>query len=191
MKHRSEYRRCKKCGQDRPLLDFHVYDHQGRRRHECRFCYRVRMNASYLKNRDHRLKRAAERYVARPFSEWTEEERKIQRSHQKGYHAEHIRTVIEHYGSRCACCGETEPIFLTMDHIDGGGTAHRESLNSGLYRWLIKNGFPDGFQVLCYNCNFGKSRNGGICPHKVSEPSTTIARASRAKRPEAPSPRKG
>src|SRR2546428_8617676 len=25
----------------------------------------------------------------------------------------------------CACCGETNPAFLTLDHIENGGTAHR------------------------------------------------------------------
>ena len=27
------------------------------------------------------------------------------------------------YGDRCACCGETEPVFLTLDHVHGGGRA--------------------------------------------------------------------
>lgn len=25
--------------------------------------------------------------------------------------------------------------------------------------------YPEGYQVLCYNCNCGKSINNGICPH--------------------------
>jgi hypothetical protein len=31
---------------------------------------------------------------------------------------------------------------------------------------LRKNGFPEGFQVLCANCNIGRHINGGICPHE-------------------------
>ena len=27
-------------------------------------------------------------------------------------------------------------------------------------------GFPDGFQVLCMNCQVGRRDNGGVCPHK-------------------------
>ncbi len=32
--------------------------------------------------------------------------------------------------------------------------------------WLKANNFPPGFQTLCHNCNIGKHRNKGICPHK-------------------------
>ncbi len=78
-------------------------------------------------------------------------------------------TIISNYGGQCACCGETKMEFLTIDHIDGGGTQHRKSLvQSGttIYRWIIKNNFPKGFQVLCLNCNMGRYLNGGICPHQ-------------------------
>ena len=34
-----------------------------------------------------------------------------------------------------------------------------------IYIWLKNNNFPEGFQVLCFNCNCGKARNKGICPH--------------------------
>jgi hypothetical protein len=44
---------------------------------------------------------------------------------------------------------------------------------NSFYMWLIRRGFPVGFQVLCFNCNIGRSMNGGICPHK--EGSTTRA----------------
>jgi hypothetical protein len=27
------------------------------------------------------------------------------------------------------------------------------------------NGFPAGFQVLCFNCNQGRRLNHGVCPH--------------------------
>lgn len=75
---------------------------------------------------------------------------------------------FEHYGTTCACCGEAEEMFLTFDHVNNDGYAHRKIDRSGsnLCRWLIKQGFPEGFQVLCMNCNWGKYRNGGVCPHK-------------------------
>ena len=34
------------------------------------------------------------------------------------------------------------------------------------YKWLRKNGFPPGFQVLCMNCQHGKRMCRGICPHQ-------------------------
>lgn len=78
--------------------------------------------------------------------------------------------VLRHYGGlppKCACCGETELMFLTIDHINGGGRQHRIAIkNYGLTRWLIKNKLPKGFQILCMNCNLGSFLNKGTCPHK-------------------------
>lgn len=40
-----------------------------------------------------------------------------------------------------------------------------------VYRELVKTDFADAdrFQVLCHNCNCGKYRNGGICPHQEAK----------------------
>ena len=79
--------------------------------------------------------------------------------------------VFAAYGGYiCKCCGETEKTFLTIDHMDGGGTKHRKEVGQGdVYNWLKQNNYPVGFQVLCQNCNVGKYRNNGICPHKSTE----------------------
>lgn len=74
--------------------------------------------------------------------------------------------VIQHYGGKCVCCGETKIEFLAMDHINGGGRKHRASIkNSNMYRWIKKNGYPNDFQILCHNCNMAKGFYGQ-CPHK-------------------------
>lgn len=95
---------------------------------------------------------------------------KKDRVRRKVYHDKTRDEVYQAYGGyRCVCCGEIEPLFLTIDHINNDGARHRKSLPSrygGLYYWLIKKGFPKGYQVLCMNCNMGKYRNKGICPHK-------------------------
>lgn len=83
---------------------------------------------------------------------------------------ENRRAAFEHYGERCSCCGENEPCFLAIDHIEGDGTTHRKEINkwgSGFHKWLVDSGFPEGFQILCHNCNMGKHLNGGVCPHKT------------------------
>jgi hypothetical protein len=75
------------------------------------------------------------------------------------------RAVMDHYGNRCACCGETENEFLTIDHKDNDGAAHRKEVDGAtLYRWLMKQGYPANFQILCMNCNWAKGRYGE-CPH--------------------------
>jgi hypothetical protein len=77
-------------------------------------------------------------------------------------------TVIDHYGAQCACCQEDFLPFLTIDHINGGGTQHRIELKqygrgACFYQWLIQNKYPSGFQVLCANCNTAKG-NKEKCP---------------------------
>jgi hypothetical protein len=83
-----------------------------------------------------------------------------------------IRTFEAYGGLKCACCGEEEWCFLTLDHIEGGGNTERFAFFKNKYiaghhmaRELRLRGFPPGYQVLCMNCNFGRRMNGGICPH--------------------------
>ncbi|HYT41427.1 MAG TPA: hypothetical protein VEP90_03720 [Methylomirabilota bacterium] len=71
-----------------------------------------------------------------------------------------VFTVYSDGTPRCACCGELELTVLTIDHINGGGNKHRKQIGYGkgsgahTYRWLIHNNFPEGFRVLCMNCNW-------------------------------------
>ena len=75
-------------------------------------------------------------------------------------------------GYVCSCCGESEPLFLSIDHVDGNGGEHRREMGRGrghgmhLYAWLKQHAYPQGFQILCYNCNHGKHLNGNVCPHQ-------------------------
>lgn len=88
----------------------------------------------------------------------------------KGCHFRLKLKVLDRYGGKCACCGEAEPEFLAIDHINNDGAEHRREIGikgggTMFYQWLVKNNFPNGFQVLCFNCNFAKSQSGG-CPHE-------------------------
>jgi hypothetical protein len=74
--------------------------------------------------------------------------------------------VLDHYGRECACCGSTDR--LQIDHVDGRGREHRQELFGNqragppFYAWLIKQGFPAGFQSLCLRCNRSKG-DGPAC----------------------------
>lgn len=73
------------------------------------------------------------------------------------------REAFDAYGGVCACCGEPEILFLTLDHIvPYDGTGPRAS--SALQRWLKARGYPPGFRVLCFSCNFSLGHHG-YCPH--------------------------
>lgn len=80
--------------------------------------------------------------------------------------------VFDHYGRVCACCGETEESFLTIDHVNNDGAAHRKALGNRqgagprLYLDIIRRGFPADFEVACYNCNCGRAKTKGVCAHK-------------------------
>lgn len=90
----------------------------------------------------------------------------------KRYNDSKKNIVFLHYGAKCACCGETIPQFLSVDHINNDGCKDlaKSGLRRGglsLYIDIIKNNFPDTFQILCMNCNWGKHLNHGRCPHET------------------------
>ena len=71
----------------------------------------------------------------------------------------------------CNCCGVQTLEFLTLDHIldrknDAGVRVGGDRVGQNLYSWLIRMGFPEGFRVLCYNCNCSRGARG-YCPHEL------------------------
>jgi hypothetical protein len=73
--------------------------------------------------------------------------------------------VLAHYGGVCACCAEHRYEFLSIDHPNNDGAAHRRDVGPNFRRWLKRQGFPPGYRVLCMNCNFARGRFG-YCPHE-------------------------
>jgi hypothetical protein len=103
----------------------------------------------------------------RDFARNHKRERRI--ANREYYKRLRMQCLIHYGGSppKCVCCGEDHIEFLAIDHINGGGNKHRRQLsgNREIYLWLIKNNFPNGFQILCHNCNLSKGFYG-YCPHK-------------------------
>ena len=96
---------------------------------------------------------------------------------QRKYNRKIRKEVLAAYGNICRCCGETTPEFLAIDHVNGDGKAHRESLGGSgglrVYLDLRKRGYPqEGFQLLCHNCNLAKGFYGA-CPHRREESAST------------------
>jgi len=77
--------------------------------------------------------------------------------------------MLNALGWQCACCGEKNVLFLTLDHVKNDGAQHREENNYQCQQVLYaarREGWPkDKYQVLCYNCNCVKGFFG-ICPHQ-------------------------
>lgn len=123
-------------------------------------------------------KKFAERIKAR---RKTPESRKKFSEYMRLYRRKLKEEVVAGYGGKCVCCGESELLFLTIDHIDGmglhanRGTRSRTnkprdfSTTTKFYFWLKKNGFPkDHYRLLCVNCNFAIGRFG-YCPHRPND----------------------
>lgn len=103
---------------------------------------------------------------------WWHSHKEQQLALQRAYRKRLKDEVYAAYGGYiCVCCGESNPLFLTLDHVKNDGNIHRKQIGNrggiGIYVWLRKHRFPPGIQVLCWNCNQGKRLNHGICPHKV------------------------
>ena len=103
-------------------------------------------------NRDHYLE-----YISLKQSQYYERDRKV---------------VLQHYSGKevpeCYCCGIAIDDFLTVDHPEPKPEGIRKR-GRALLRWIIKNDFPRGFLVSCFNCNCGREKNGGVCPHRSME----------------------
>jgi len=89
--------------------------------------------------------------------------------------------VIAAYGNTCTCCSESTFEFLTLEHLNNDGAAHRAKVGKNGQAQLLdikKRGFPAEYTVLCFNCNLAKGIHGS-CPHTwqeiLSEKDTTIS----------------
>lgn len=114
------------------------------------------------------------------------ERKELIREQQRIYDLSCKQKVIDAYGGKCACCGENTIEFLTVDHINNDGAEDRKGngnkLGGKLYRWLIKNNFPQGmYQILCYNCNCAKGFFG-YCPHNKPEIIVRVTRKTHPKK---------
>lgn len=170
----SKSKKCSRCATDKPLTAFHKGDSAGGRQSWCKACHTLRMRGWREKNRKraNELSRASQ-IRRRPkvlayLREYYRKNRSRELAQAKQRNQALKDAAYRAYGGyRCVCCDETQPAFLSLDHLNNDGCRHRKSIGRGanIYTWLRDNGYPQGFQVLCHNCNHGKHINGGVCPH--------------------------
>lgn len=103
---------------------------------------------------------------------WAEANPEHRAAYTRRYNQRLRLEVLTHYGLQCACCGESNLGFLTIEHKEGVPDSHRSASGkrrSGAALWLQikREGFPDHLETLCWNCNMGRALYGR-CPHEES-----------------------
>ena len=159
-------KQCTACGQVKALSEFYECRTENRILRRCKECCQAKMRI--WRNQNTERARLSNRT-------WRSKNTLRHRETSRRRYAAVRRAVISHYShglNQCACCAESVPEFLTIDHMSGGGAAHRKVLRcagKSFVVWLKRQGLPLGYQVLCFNCNGAKGlRNGsGVCPHEA------------------------
>lgn len=116
-----------------------------------------------IKTKRGRCKKCVNGYMGK----WRERNRKTLRYRSRYYTRMMRHAVLEAYGNKCICCGETKEEFLTIDHIiSGRGKDDRRKWRGvNFYLRLRKLGYPQKmFRILCWNCNCSRGLRG-YCPH--------------------------
>lgn len=147
---------CKRCECTKSYDEFWFNGSAANGGNVCKDCKRLRDAAHRDRNRE------AYRTNAR---RWRQENAEHARAERRRLDRELRAAIIAAYGPECRCCGEHREPFLTLDHIGGGGTAHRKAVHGKVYAQLRREGFPPGYRILCWNCNWAY-RLAGACPHQ-------------------------
>jgi len=155
-------KRCSKCGDVKVLAGFGK--HAGRPDGHAAWCKDCanKSSRSYREKNPDAVHKLAKAYRV------LESSQRAKREQQRHRRDAARAAVLSHYSSTmppsCACCGATHR--LTIDHVNGGGAQHRQAVlgqpdigGHHFYRWLVKAGFPPGYQVLCMPCNSSKGKH--------------------------------
>lgn len=154
---------CKACGKNKPFSEFgkHTQLKDGHTT-KCRLCLNEQARVVYADPVFIEQRRARE-------AKSREKRRESIAAGARARYRLDRQKCIEHYGGKCDCCNENRFEFLCIDHVNGGGNQHRkEIVSSRIVRWLIKNNFPEGYRILCHNCNMAIGFYG-YCPHQKKE----------------------
>jgi hypothetical protein len=100
-------------------------------------------------------------------AEYHEDHKAESKEYQRNY-ARMVRSVAlfiySNGTNKCAICECGEYSKLCIDHPNNDGTAHRKELGIiggggvAFANWLKKQGYPDGYRVLCKSCNSKQRR---------------------------------
>ena len=135
---------------------------QNERRKKNLLRIREQGRASYRRNWGKRRARAKATYDA-----LSSESKQSRVARGREYYRKAVRKVFALFGSKCFRCGFDDLRALQLDHVEGGGRAHRRKTGSHLYaRILSGKESKEQFQLLCANCNWIKRHEKNECRGK-------------------------
>ena len=85
------------------------------------------------------------------------------RERNKKHHTNRKNSLFDLMDNKCKCCGEDDPIYLQIDHVNNDGHLERKNRSRRGPKLTLKKYLeaPEKFQLLCANCNWAKQQNGG------------------------------
>lgn len=159
-----EYKRCSRCGQTKPLSEFHKKSGVKSTgvNSMCKKCNIEHAKKYYYEHQEEVSKKNCEHSKNNPQIAKRAHEKRIKR----------LRSEAIQFFGPCECCGEDRWEFLSIDHINGHGNEQRKR---GRHKdgWELLNdfhcmGWPEeikkSYRLLCMNCNFAIGHHG-YCPH--------------------------
>jgi len=166
---------CNRCGTAKLRREFY------RTYGKCKACMLAAKRKRYHEEPEFRAKvlgQAREYFKASPekFREYSRRRgkdpvfRERRRIYLKQWRRSKRYEALCHYSKldhpACACCGEELLEFLCLDHVRGGGGQHRAKsrYRGEIFHELRIEGYPEGYRVLCCNCNMSLGLYG-YCPH--------------------------
>lgn len=160
---------CPQCRKDKIIDDFPKKN--GKSYSWCKVCSSSKSKKYYQENKDsisqktkiyHKLNR--KKILERQRIYASQNKDKVSGWYRNRNH-KLKKSFLDMYGGKCACCGESHPEFLTIDHINGQSGIRNKETGESAYRKAIRKYSPKDYRILCMNCNMA-TRFGRICPHQ-------------------------
>jgi hypothetical protein len=126
---------CPKCNCSRGLGDFNFRNKtKGIRQHWCKFCLRA--------------------YAARHYREYPKPYKERARRHTATTRIDSKRRLLEYLSSHpCVDCGESDPVVLEFDHVNGEKNREVTAMANGSYCWKTIEAEIRKCEVVCANCH--------------------------------------
>lgn len=136
--------------------------------HTCKECDRIIHN-NIARRRRHKYQNEMRTYSRERYYKQRDKALAMCHNYDKRLRNE----IISYYSPtmECALCGFNDVDALTVDHINGNGSKHLSNIGvkkggRAFFLWLKRNSFPEGFRILCQNCQFITIRRTDIDANK-------------------------